>query len=142
MLVVALVLFAGIILVYDVHVNFEPGRVAFAFLMAALLGLGIGTLNCVLIGLFPTWKNVWSVLTRPLFLLSGILFTFDSVPAAFQKVLWYNPIIHVIGAMRSGFYGGYPAGYVSATYVLGIALFTFVVGAYLLRRHASFLIEQ
>ena len=59
-----------------------------------------------------------------------------------KTVLWYNPIAHVIGEMRSGFYGGYPADYVSYTYVLGIALTLFVIGAYLLRRHTSFLIEQ
>ena len=34
------------------------------------------------------------------------------------------------------------AAFVSYPYVLGIALDAFVVGAYLLRRHATFLIEQ
>ena len=57
-------------------------------------------------------------------------------------MLWYNPIAHVIGEMRAGFYGGYHADYVSYPYVFGIALTLFVIGAYLLRRHASFLIEQ
>ena len=94
MSVVALVLFAGIILVDDVAVNFEPIRVVRAFAMAAVLGLGVGTLNCVLFGFFPTWKNIWGVLTRPLFLVSGVFFTFNSAPPAFQEVLWYNPITH------------------------------------------------
>ena len=57
-------------------------------------------------------------------------------------MLWYNPMLTIIGEMRAGFYGGYPADYVSYTYVFGIALTLFVIGAYLLRRHASFLIEQ
>jgi capsular polysaccharide transport system permease protein len=140
--VVALVLFTGIILVDDVAVNFEPARVVRALGMAALLGLGIGTLNCVLFGFFPTWKNIWTVLTRPLFLVSGVFFTFDSAPPGLQEVLWYNPIAHVIGEMRAGFYGGYHAEYVSYPYVFGIALTLFVIGAHLLRRHASFLIEQ
>ena len=111
-------------------------------MLAALLGLGVGTLNCVLFGFFPTWKNVWSVLTRPLFIVSGIFFTFESVPASFQAMLWWNPLVHVIGLMRAGFYGTYDPQFVSYPYVLGIALGLFVVGAYLLRRHASFLIEQ
>ena len=81
-------------------------------------------------------------LTRPLFLLSGIFYTYDSVPAAFQHVLWYNPLVHVVGMMRSGFYGVYRDDYVSVPYVMGIALGTFVIGAWLLRRHASHLIEQ
>jgi capsular polysaccharide transport system permease protein len=142
MSVVAAVLFTGIILVDDVVVNFEPIRVVRAFAMASCLGLGVGTLNCVLFGFFPTWKNVWGVLNRPLYLISGIFFTFDSAPPAMQEVLWYNPIAQIIGEMRAGFYGAYRADYVSDLYVFGVALSLFVVGAYLLRRHASFLIEQ
>jgi hypothetical protein len=44
--------------------------------------------------------------------------------------------------MRAGFYGAYRADYVSDLYVFGIGLSLFVVGAYLLRRHGSYLIEQ
>ena len=142
MSVVAVVLFAGIILVDDVAVNFEPIRVVRAFAMAALLGLGVGTLNCVLFGFFPTWRNIWGVLNRPLYLVSGIFFTFNSAPPAMQEVLWYNPIAQIIGEMRAGFYGAYRADYVSDPYVFGMALSLFMIGAYLLRRHASFLIEQ
>ena len=61
---------------------------------------------------------------------------------AMQEILWYNPISHIIGEMRAGFYGAYRADYVSYLYVFGLGLTLFAVGAYLLRRHASFLIEQ
>ncbi len=57
-------------------------------------------------------------------------------------MLWYNPLVHVVGTMRSGFYGVYRDEYVSVPYVMGFALGTFVIGAWLLRRHASHLIEQ
>lgn len=139
---IAAVLFSGIILTLGIPVNLDLGAVAIAMTLAALLGLGVGSLNCVLFGFFPTWKNIWSVLTRPLFIVSGIFYTYESVPAAFQQILWYNPIVHVIAVMRSGFYGAYTPYFVSYPYVLGTALGAFVVGAYLMRRHASFLIEQ
>lgn len=140
--VVAGLLYAGIIVMLDLHVNLALGRVAQAFGLAALLGLGVGTLNCVLFGFFPTWKNVWSVLTRPLFIVSGIFFTFESVPQGFRDVIWWNPLVHVIGLTRAGFYGSYDPYYVSYPYVLGIGLGTFAVGAYLLRRHSSALIQR
>ena len=44
--------------------------------------------------------------------------------------------------MRAGFYGSYDAAFVSVPYVLGIAVTLFLIGGWLLRRHASFLIEQ
>ena len=140
--VVGAILLTAIVVIQDVHINLDAPRVLLAMGMAALLGLGVGTLNCVLIGFFPTWKNVWKVMTRPMFIVSGIFYTYDSVPAAFQHVLWYNPLVHVVGMMRSGFYGVYRDDYVSVPYVMGIALGTFVIGAWLLRRHASHLIEQ
>jgi capsular polysaccharide transport system permease protein len=140
--IIALLLYSGIILVLGLYVSLDLAAIALAFVLAAMLGLGVGTLNCVLFGFFPTWKNIWKVLTRPLFILSGILFTFESVPARFQGVLVYNPLVHIIGLMRSGFYGAYDPQYISLPYVLGIAGSTFVIGAYLLRRHASYLIEQ
>jgi capsular polysaccharide transport system permease protein len=139
---VALILFSGIVVVLDLYVNLDLGAVAAAMGLAAVLGLGVGATNCVLFGFFPTWKNVWSVLTRPLFLISGIFFTFESVPRAFQEILIWNPLVHVIGVMRAGFYGTYDPAYVSYPYVLGVGLGLFAVGAFLMRRHASFLIEQ
>ena len=82
---VATLLFVGIIRFTGLTVNLDLAAIAGAFTLTALLGLGIGTLNCVLFGLYPTWKNFWSVLTRPLFFLSGIFFLFESVPTAVPR---------------------------------------------------------
>ncbi len=142
MFMVAVLLYSGVILFYGLEVDFDAGSAALAFILAALLGLGLGTLNCVLFGFFPTWKNVWGVLTRPLFLMSGMFYTFQSLPVVLQDVLWWNPLIHVVGLMRAAFYSGYEAEYASPLYVLGISGVLFVIGAYLLRRHASVLIEE
>ena len=139
---VAVLLQGGIILLQGLPVNLDFAAISTALACAALLGLGVGTLNCVLFGLFPTWSNIWAVLTRPLFILSGVFYTYQSAPPEFQAVLWWNPLIHIIGVMRSGFYGAYDPSYVSLPYVLGVSLTLFVVGAYLLRRHESLLLEQ
>lgn len=140
--VVGLILFTGIITAFGLHINFDPAAVTRAMFLAALLGLGIGTLNCVLFGFFPTWKNIWNVMTRPLFIVSSIFFIFEEAPEAFQAVLWFNPLVHIIAIMRTGIFGAYDPQFISYTYVLGVSLSTFMVGAYLLRRHASYLIEQ
>jgi capsular polysaccharide transport system permease protein len=142
MFVVAVLLLSGIILVNGIEVTFDPGAAALSFGLAGLLGLGLGTLNCVLFGFFPTWQNIWKVTSRPLFLMSGLFYTYESLPVAVQSVFWWNPLIHVTGLMREAFYGAYTADYASPAYVAGLSLGLFVVGAYLLRRHASALIEQ
>ena len=82
---VAVGILGGIALLTDADIALDLAPAAGAFVLAALLGLGVGTLNCVLFGFFPTWKNVWSVLIRPLFLLSGILYLYDGLPTACRR---------------------------------------------------------
>ena len=53
--------------------------------------------------------------------MSGMFYTFESLPPQAQAMLWCNPLIHVVGLMRVGFYAGYEPIYVSPLYVLGIA---------------------
>ena len=142
MAVVGVLLFTAIIRWYAVPVNLDLAAIFNGFLLMGLLGLGIGTLNCVLFGFWPTWKNIWNVLTKPLFLLSGMFYTFEAMPGQLQDVLWFNPLLHCIAYVRSGFYGGYDPDYVSPLYVLAVSGAPFVLGAYLLRRHASALIEK
>lgn len=140
--VIAAVLFSSIILSLNVPVTLDFGAILLALFLAALLGLGVGSVNCVLIGFFPTWKNIWSVLSRPLYLLSGIFYIYETMPGALKTVLWYNPIVHLIALMRSGFYGFYHPHFISYSYVVAISMITFVIGAYLMRRHTSFLLEK
>ena len=103
--------------------------------MAASLGLGVGTLNCFLTGIMPAWQRVWAIMNRPLFLVSCIFFLFEAVPDPFNDILWYNPLVHVVGQTRSGFYPYYDAPYVSPLYVFGIALICFILGLVFLRRY-------
>jgi capsular polysaccharide transport system permease protein len=142
MFVVGVLLFTYIIVQYRLPVSIDPVPVFAGFLMMGLVGLGVGTLNCVIQGFWPTWRHVWNVLTKPLFILSGMFYTFESLPPQAQAVLWYNPLLHAIGLIRSGLFSGYKPIYISPLYVLGIAGTCFVIGAYLVRRHRSFLLER
>ena len=108
--------------------------IALGYTMALTLAVGVGTLNCYLMSVFPVWDRVWSIATRPLFIISAIIFLFDSIPLPYRDWLWWNPIIHVIGATRQGIYATYDAPYVSPLYVFSISLITLALGLLLLRR--------
>jgi capsular polysaccharide transport system permease protein len=103
--------------------------------MAAALGLGVGTLNCYLFSLFPLWNSLWGILTTPLFFMSAILFVLEDLPAYARNVLWYNPLAHITGLMRQGFYPTYEATYASPLYVFSIAGVVLAFGLLLLGRH-------
>ncbi len=133
-ILIGYLIFTGIILAFETRVipNFTAIAQTYGLLM--LLSLGIGVLNCYLMTRFEVWQRVWSVLTRPLFIVSGIFFLFESIPHPYRDWLWYNPLMHIIGLMRRGFYPSYDAPYVSPAYLAGIGLTCLVIGLVLLRR--------
>ena len=71
-LLVAYVLLTGIILAGDTRVVLDTVPIVQAMAIAALLGFGVGTFNCAIGGLWPTYDVIWSIATRPLFIVSGI----------------------------------------------------------------------
>lgn len=120
----------------------EIGPILMAMGLAALTGLGVGVLNCAFSGFSPTWEIVWSIATRPLFLISGVMFSYETMPPIVQNILWYNPLLHISGIMREGFYPMYETQCGSPLYVLIIALVTLTIGLALLRKHASTFIND
>lgn len=132
---VAYVVFAGIFLIYDTKVIIKPSAIAEAMALTGMLSLGVGTLNCFLFTRFPLWQQVWSILTRPLFIISCVFVIFDGMPGWAQDWLWYNPIVHLVGMTRHGFYATYHASYVSSGYVVLVSALCMVFGLLLLRAH-------
>lgn len=133
-IMVAYIVLGGILMIYDTQVILDLPTIAEALALAGALALGVGTLNCYLFTRFPLWPRAWSIAMRPMFLISCVFIMFDSIPREFRDWLWYNPLVHVIGLMRRGFYSSYDAPYVSVGYVLGVSGFCLLLGLLLLRR--------
>jgi capsular polysaccharide transport system permease protein len=134
-LLVKVIIFSVVLLMTDSQALLSVGPIMLSVLSCIVFGAGIGMLNCALIGLFPVWMNVWSILTRPLFLLSGIFFLYESVPPVAQTIMWYNPLIHIIGMMRAGFYATYTPTYTSPIYVMSVGLICLFLGTVLMARY-------
>lgn len=134
-ILVTILLLTGILATIESRTILDLGPVVQAMALAMVLGLGVGTMNCVLMGLFPLWEMAWSILTRPLFIASGIFFLYDNLPPLVQDILWYNPLVHIVGLMRSGFYPTYTADYVNQIYVLSLSLVLLAMGLILLGRY-------
>jgi len=110
--------------------------------ISLIFGLGIGMVNCLLIGLFPVWDVIWKILTRPMFIASGVLFIFEDMPPAAQSILWWNPMMHATGLIRTGFYPNYHASYVSLVYCFGISLLLITAGLVFLRAYHENILQR
>lgn len=133
-LIIGCIIFTVIRMVFETRTTLEMPDILLSYTMALALGVGIGTLNCFLFSMFPLWERIWSILTRPLALVSGVIWIYEIVPQPYQGWLWYNPLIHITGEMRAGFYYSYDATYVSPLYVFSISIITMTAGLLLLRR--------
>ena len=139
-LLVSYLLIGGILLLFDTRTSLNAQGIAMAYAMAICLGFGLGTLLCFFISLSSSFQQAWGIFTRPLLLVSGVIFIFDRVPEPYRSYLWYNPIIHVVGEMRSAFYLSYEANYVSVGYVMGVSLCLGLFGLLFLRRYHLFIL--
>lgn len=139
--VTALIL-TGITLFEGVDVILRWRAILGAMGLAAAFGLGVGCLNCFLFTRFPVWQQLWSIATRPLFLISGVIFLYDDMPQIAQSVLWYNPILHMTGLMRMGFYPMYRPDYISLTFVGMCIVIPMALGLLLLHRYHRELLNR
>lgn len=141
-LLVAYLIFSFCIMAFETRVTLDLPVIIEALSLAGLLGLGIGTFNAYMFIRFPLAQRAWSILMRPMFIVSCIFVLFETIPHPYDGWLWYNPLVHVIGLMRSGFYGTYDANYVSTYYVIGVSLVCMAAGLLLLRRQYQDLLTR
>lgn len=132
---VSAILLTGIIAYYDLPVRVDLEPVILAMALATLLALGVGMMNCVITGLLPAWEQIWTIVSRPLFLASAVIYVYEDLPPMAQDILWYNPVIHLTGLMRTGFYENYTPGYISLTYVALVSMGLIAFGMLFLQRY-------
>ena len=80
---------------------------------------------------------MYSLLTRPLFFVSGIFFTIDTLPGKLRDVLIWNPILHGVEWMRYGYYVNFRGDSFDPSYILAWGLGATVIGLAAERLHRN-----
>lgn len=131
----------GLLVVFDEAIILRFEYIALSMGLAAFFGLAMGLFNCITFAYSPTWQTVFGVLNRPMFLISGVFFLYESLPRFVQEILWWNPLIHVTALMRVGFYPTYEADFASPSYVVMCATVPLLLGILLMRAMRNTLLE-
>lgn len=142
MIVVTVVILLGIGAITGERISISLWEFMLACVAGSILGFGGGTLNVVLFSFFPVYKNVWSIISRPLFIVSGIFYTVESMPVGIQSILLLNPLVHVTGLSHKAFFPIYDGDFVNIWYPIGLGVSMFLLGSALMIRHRSFIIEN
>ena len=139
---VTMLLLTGIILGFGLNLNLNLMHAAHAVVMAAVLGFGVGTVNCFLMSMYPIWTFVWNVVNRPMFIISGVLFLIDDLPREIRDILLWNPVAHIVMRMRTAFYDTYEGVFIDTTYVYMVALILGALGMLLLHRYHAVILDE
>ena len=141
-LTVSAIVLSFIMLVYKPDTTLDFSKIMTAYAMAIALSIGVGTINSYLNMAYPIWQTIWAVFNRPLFLISCIIFLFETVPQPYSGYLWYNPLVHIVGMMRDGYYPFYQPTYVSVAFPVGVGAVLTVVGLFLLNRYHRDILDK
>ncbi|PWE27745.1 ABC transporter permease [Pararhodobacter marinus] len=141
-LVVSILILSGIIIAENLTLIMDWKPVFLAYCLAWILSFGIGALNCYLFERVDIWSNVWGIMTGPLMIVSGVIILYEDLPPVAQEILWYNPLLHITGLMREGFYSTYTPGYISIPFVLACGMIPMVLGLMLVRKHHLYLLNR
>ncbi len=122
------IIIAGLVIIEGVSPPARLDIFVLGIAALALLGFGLGTLNAILNAHFNSWRHIEGMISRPLFLMSGVFFTPVMLPSALTDILAWNPILHGIEWLRWGYYEGYRPDYISVEYLLGWGLASTLAG--------------
>lgn len=127
-LLVAMIVLGTILMIFPDPFTPDPVWLLKAFGLSCLLGFSVGLANCWFFAASRTWEIVWGVISRPLFLVSCVFFSFESLPEEARDVLQYNPVVHLVGALRAGLYAEFDSSHVSVGYVSVVSLALLITG--------------
>ncbi|RVQ20100.1 ABC transporter permease [Sinorhizobium meliloti] len=125
---VAIIVFSAISMTMPHALELNWARLLEAELFAGFLALGVGLFNSVMFIKYALYEQLYGIITRPMFLLSGIFFLPESMPHPYKEFLLFNPLVHVIMLFRTGFYPEYRAISLDIPYLAAFSALVFFGG--------------
>jgi len=103
--------------------------VLYGTILLGITGAGAGMVFGSLSPLYPSIRTITNpLLGRPLFFTSGIFFTAEMIPSEIRQYLLYNPLLHMIEIVRSGFFIEYESRFIDWHYATLFATGLFLIG--------------
>jgi capsular polysaccharide transport system permease protein len=127
-LLAMLILLGTLVLWWDAPLPAHLETVAASILLLSVLGFGHGTVSALIAQKFASWRSLDQMLSRALFIVSGIFYTGDSLPPVLRDALAWNPALQGVELMRSGYYGGYTSSVLDPLYLFLFAFGLVLIG--------------
>lgn len=139
----ALVVFTLFGMWFGITVSFNQlHTLAACYLITWLMGCGLGLMIAVAAAHYNELEKVIDVILAPLVFVSAVMFPTSILPAKFQKLILYNPIVHTIEQARKALFPFYHAGDTGLYYPLAFAILTLGIGLVVFHANRDFMTRQ
>ena len=121
----ACVIILTVIIISFMGVDWFPSNLTqacFAIGTALLLGFGWGTVNAIVAAAVPGWMFGFILFQVLMWVVSGVVFNVDGLPAVARYWLSFNPVLQCVEWLRSAYYEGVGVEVLDKPYVIGFAL--------------------
>jgi capsular polysaccharide transport system permease protein len=141
--VFSFVLFCAIGMWMGIQVSLGSLHVlAFGYLLTWLTGCSLGLIFGVAAAHYKEVDKIVPVLQRPLLFVSAVLYPTAQLPAASQKVLFMNPLVHTIELSRKALFPYYSVDGANFVYPTVIAIIVMSIGVTLFHNNRNFLTQR
>lgn len=110
----------------------EPLQVVLLYLLLMIFSFSLGIVFCVVGNLFQEANKFLSLLMMPLMFISCVMYPLATIPTQYQHWFLWNPLVHAVELIRSGWIAGYASSNVSWTYLscVTLVMLTFAMSCY------------
>lgn len=113
------------------------------FLLLTLTATGIGLTLMIASHIFPFINQIMSFILRPLWILSGVFFSLNSVPQNIRPFLSWNPILQAIELSRHSISNSYVLNEaISISYLTAVAFGSITFGLWIYNNNEKILLSR
>jgi len=128
---VAILIFLAFGLYFELDVSVKNiDMVLLGFIWIGVFGFSLGVLFAVIATFYETFAKIIQFTSLPLFFLSGLLYTVDSLPQFARELILYNPVIHFIEMIHGNYFLSLDASYVDYQYMIYWTLVPLFLGLF------------
>ncbi|PPC74633.1 hypothetical protein C4K68_25300 [Pokkaliibacter plantistimulans] len=106
----------------------NPLELIASIFFLSILGLGVGICICIIQSRFPESEKIIDIAMRPLFFISGVMFSLDEIPQQYREYLEWNPVLHGTELARDAAYDSFNTVGGSMPYLAFWSLFFLFLG--------------
>jgi len=114
----------------------DPLALISALFLLFLFSSGVALILCVVVTQFPEIQKFVPVVLRPMYFMSGIFFTIETVPHEYRGYLLWNPILHANELSRVAMFKSFETAGANWSYLTSSAILTLTFGIMLYRQNS------